>query len=54
MVMFVNNAFGYRCDCYCPYFVGIVSYYSCTTATCTQACASSGIDACRSSPTVIG
>lgn len=54
MLMFVTNVIGYICDCYCPYFVGIISYYSCTTATCTQGCRMSAIDACSSSLSVMG
>ena len=52
--MFVTNISGYICNCYCPHFVGIISYYSCTTPTCTEACRVSAIDACRSSPSIIG
>ncbi len=54
MLILVNTVNGHICDCYCPYFVGIMNYYSCTTVTCTQACALSPYDACRSSPTVSG
>ncbi|CAF1391304.1 unnamed protein product [Adineta ricciae] len=54
MLLFVSNTIAYKCACYCPYYIGLMHSYACTTVACSQACVTSPFDACKWSTSVVG